>query len=130
MDEKLDKMVKCLDKWMGLREEGISLASYCTDRDVRVIGIYGYGRLGRHLVWELERGGLSVSWIMDQRYDVLGKKNKCYRFLSPNEGCRLENVDMIIVTAVEDYYQIEAELCKYMDVEIVSVEEIVDVMCR
>ena len=124
MYNKQKDILYCLDKWMELREQGITLTQYCKERDAVRIGVYGYGKLGRHLVWELENENFFVSWIMDQRYNCIRLENQQIKILSPSEMLNVEEVDMIIVTALEDYYDIEAELCRYTDVEVISIKEI------
>lgn len=128
MEEKNKKILRYMDKWMELREQGITLTKYCRDRKVQFVGVYGFGRLGRHLVWELENEGFTVSWIMDRRCEIITIENKEYRLLSPEEMELVKNADMIIVTALEDYYNIEAQICKYTSVEVISIEQILDML--
>ena len=128
MDEKFQKMAICLDKWMSLREKGVSITEYCRCRGRWSVGIYGYGKLGRHLVWELEKEGFCISWIMDQRNDKIDIGDKEYRILPPEDTSCVNRADMIIITALEDYYDIEAKLCRCTNVEIISVEQIIDIL--
>lgn len=126
IEDKLKRILKLLDDWMSLREQDITLTGYCKERNAKTIGVYGYGRLGKHLVWELEREKLYVSWIMDQRCNAIKKANEDCMILSPAEMTHLPAVDMIIITALEDYYNIEAQICKYTKAEVVSVEQILN----
>ena len=128
MEEKNKKILGYLDKWTGLREQGITLTKYCRDRKAENIGVYGFGRLGRHLVWELENEGFTVPWIMDKRYDVISINNKKCRLLSPEEMGSIKDVDMIIVTALEEYYSIEAQICRHTNVEVISIEQILNLL--
>lgn len=124
MEEKLRKLLKFMDEWMSLREQGITLTRYCKERNVKSVGVYGYGKLGRHLIWELENEDFHIPWIMDQRCDAIKIVNKDCKMLSPTEMTHMPAVDIIIVTALEDYYRIEAQLCKYTKTEVVSIEQI------
>lgn len=128
MEEKNKKILRYLDKWMGLREQGFTLTKYCRDRKIQSVGVYGFGRLGRHLVWELETEGFTVPWIIDKRCDKLTINNRRYKLLPPEKMESIKDADMIIVTALEDYYSIEAQLCKYTRAEVISIEQILDMM--
>lgn len=113
---------------MRLREQGITLTKYCRDRKVQFVGVYGFGRLGRHLVWELENEGFTVSWIMDRRCEKITIENKKCMLLSPEKMESVKDAEMIIVTALEDYYNIEAQICKYTNAEVISIEQILDML--
>lgn len=126
MNGKQQRMLYCLDKWMRLREQGITITEYCKERNAKLIGIYGYGRLGKHLVWELENQNLCIPWIMDRRYDDIHIDNKGCSLLSPDDRVHIQNVDMIIVTAIEDYYDIEARLSRFTNVEVMSLEQLIN----
>ena len=127
MSEKQQRILNCIDKWMGLREQGVSLTKYCKDRDINAVGVYGYGRLGKHLVWELKNEGFCVPWIMDNRRDSISLKYEECRLLLPDEAEQIKGEDIVIVTAIDDYYDIEAKLCKYTNVEVISLEQLIKI---
>ena len=125
METKLQKIVYCMDRWMWLREQGITITDYCKEHKAESISVYGYGRLGKHLVWELQNEVFQIPWIMDQRSMDIDVDHNKYELILPHEVNRVKDADMIIVTAVEDYYDIEAELSKYTKAEIISIERII-----
>lgn len=122
MDEKKKKIISYVDQWMELRGRKITITTYFKERDIKSVGVYGYGRLGKHLVWELEYEGYHVPWIMDRRYNAIHINNKECKVLSSDDMSHLEEAELIVVTAFEDYYDIEAKLCRFADVEVISIE--------
>ncbi len=127
MYDKWQKMSLCMDQWMKLREQKVTITTYFKDRGIKSIGVYGYGRLGRHLIWEIENEKYHIPWIMDQRYSVTNIDNKAYRLLSPDDTSHLQEAEMIVVTVLEDYYDIEAKLCKVVNVEVISIEQLIKI---
>ncbi len=125
MGDKWQTILLCMDRWMSLREQKVTIMSYFKNRGLNSIGVYGYGRLGRHLVWELENEGYHIPWIMDQRYSVINIDNKECLLLSPDDMSHLGEAELIIVTALEDYYDIEVKLCRAASVEVISLEQII-----
>ena len=125
MDDIQQKKLWCMDMWMSLREQNCTITQYLKDHNVQSIGVYGYGRLGRHLVWELNNEGYSVSWIMDRRYDSLDI-NSC-QLISPDDMNYLKETDLIIVTALDDYDDIEADFSRYTRTEIMSIEHLIKI---
>ena len=98
------------DKWMENREHGHWIADYFTQNGAPSIAIYGCGMLGRHLIWELEKMKYPISWIMDKgdSSSVMSRKT-----IGVNEVANAPKVDLIIVTAMADYEEIEKFFCDY-----------------
>lgn len=119
---KLNKnklITDCLDKWMSLKERGISLVGYLKKYQYGNIAIYGFGMLGRHLIFEFKRECVNISYIIERRKDV-----SCtgIEIKSPEED--FKNVDAVIVTAVADYDEIYEDLKGKLDCPIISILEI------
>lgn len=126
MEELQIRILNYIDRWITLRENNISITEYCEDVNAKTVAIYGYGKLGRHLLWELQNNGFLVPWIMDKRYDEIKLKDDSIKILPPLEIKEIPAVDMIIVTALSDFREIEAELSKHTECIIVSIDDIIE----
>lgn len=95
--DKFEDYLNLLDVWMTLREKGIHVNEYLTEHGYEKILIYGYGILGRHLLWELELDEADVVGVVDQMKINLDKKT-----YQPTD--KLPEFDLMIVTS---YYYLE-----------------------
>lgn len=105
--EKYEKIIQYLDRWMYMREDGISIGSYLKEQNVKSTAIYGYSTLGMHLMKELADVGVEVKWVMDQR-DVSDRISCLY--LNPDSVDVPQDVDTVIITAVTDTEEIRRRL--------------------
>jgi hypothetical protein len=122
-EDKLRKIMKCLDKWLSNQEEGKHIVDYLNTFQVQGVGIYGYGILGKHLVRELQNQEVSVSWVMDRSASgdmVYGNVTK------PDDYDNLADVDLAIIATVSDVEEVEGVLLKFVTGKIISVEELID----
>lgn len=121
--EKNLAYVQALDKWMGLREQGIHLSDYLKRYHYGKVAVYGIGILGRHLVKELLEDGVDIRYLIDKKENVLYPGIATYRLADD-----LPAVDVIIVTAIYEYQygEIWDDIRKYnMDCPIVSLAEMI-----
>jgi len=123
--ELYHKIAKCMDAWMGLREQEYSIGNYFQLHNIHKVGIYGYGILGRHLVWEIEQMNESVEieWILDKRAESI--TNVKIPIYLPDLVDTISDVDVIIVCAIGDFAEIEAMLCQKTSVKVIPLDEIV-----
>lgn len=121
--DKFGTYFDTLDKWMTIREHGKGLEQYFRKRNVKNIGIYGYGVLGRHLVEELYGSSISIECIIDKRtldtpYNI--------KVIKPEE--QIQVLDMIVVTAYYFWNEILELIYKKDSYQIISLETIIDEM--
>lgn len=125
MDEsqKLNEIVRCFDMWLSARDNHCFIGPYLQKLKIKVVGIYGYGKLGRHLLNELEDSGIEVRWIMDRR-DISGQIDYCC--LKPDDKEIPLDIDMIINTALGSSGEIEK---KFLDIgfhRVISLMEVLE----
>lgn len=126
IEEKNQKMNKywnyfcVLDRWMGLKENKQGLDKYLKESGYRKVAIYGVGKLGDHLFRELKCSQVKVICSIDQS---AGKKID--DLTSFCVGDKLPNVDAVIVTPIYDFYSIKENLEKYVECDVVSLDEII-----
>lgn len=118
-------IAKCMDIWMNLREKDNSINEYFKLRKLQKVGIYGYGILGRHLIWEIEQSGglVNVEWILDKRADSITTAQ--YPVYQPDRILTITNPELIVVCAINDFEEIEADICERTRVPIISLDTII-----
>lgn len=123
--ERYHNIAKCMDRWMSLREKNHSINAYFRYYDIRTIGIYGYGILGRHLVWEIECGEVyvSIKWILDKRAKDIIDIN--YPVFIPEDFNVTNDVDVIVVSAINDFDEIERILSEQKRIKVISLDSII-----
>ena len=109
-----------LNKWLTLIESGNTLEEKLTIRGYHIIGLYGLGMLGMHVVKELEGTSVFIKYGIDQRGNDIRQKFPIFKVED-----ELPEVDAIIVSATYDFGQIYHELKKRTSIPIVSLEEII-----
>lgn len=118
-------IAKCMDIWMNLREKNHSINKYFLLRKIQKIGIYGYGILGRHLIWEIEQSGgiVKVEWILDKRADSITTSH--YPVYQPDRIADINKPELIVVCAINDFEEIEAFISERIRVPIIALDTIV-----
>lgn len=126
MNDKWHMMSLCMDQWMKLREQEVTIMNYFEERGAHSAGVYGYGILGRHFVWEAERSGwrVGIEWILDRRADtIVAAPYPVYR---PETIKTLSEPDLIVVCAISDFDEIEAFVSARMCLPVVSLKTIIE----
>lgn len=109
-------------RWIQVHNHGKSVASYCKEKGIKRVAIYGMKEAGELLLDELEKGGIEVPCGIDRDADNIYVKTTV---IKPSE--KIPDVDIIVVTAIHFYKQIEDELKKKVNCPIVS---LLDVLCE
>lgn len=108
-----------MERWLTLHEEGKTIPQILRSRGLSTIALYGLGKLGKHVIWEIKESDIVVLYVIDRVvsgvYDEISVKN-VDEFLPV--------VDAILVTAVYDFEDIEEMLRDKVDCPIISLEEI------
>ncbi|MDD7025940.1 MAG: hypothetical protein PUI46_02400 [Lachnospiraceae bacterium] len=118
--EKLVEFYKILIQWLSLKQEKKSLVEYFKKNNYKVIAIYGMKELGERLLEELKGTEIAVKYAIDKQAEYLLSN---IDIVVPNPN--LEEVDVIIVTAIHYYDEIEREMSEYVDCPIVSLEDVI-----
>lgn len=125
-DARVDKLKKMgefyniLIQWLSIRQEGKSLVSYFTQNEYGKIAIYGMKELGERLYDELKDSEVEIKYIIDKNADAIYAD---VDVVTPDDP--LEDVDVIVVTAVHYFDEIEMMLEQKISCPIISLEEIV-----
>lgn len=122
-NEKINKFrsyYEILNRWLILKQEEKSLQKYFLYNGYKNIAIYGMGELGNRLYDELKNSDVKVKYAMDTNYsgeyaelDIKGFEDD------------LPKVDIIVVTAIFAYDEIENKLRNVVDYKVISLEDVV-----
>lgn len=122
-DKKIAKFktyYNMLNQWLLLKQEGKKLEEFFLSQGYKSIAIYGMGEMGNRLCDELKNSEVKIKYAID-------KETICCDYeievLEPDED--LEAVDVIVVTAVFVYEEIEAMLSEKANHPIISLEDVI-----
>lgn len=110
-----------LDNWMSLRDSDTNFSFYFKKYGYNNVAIYGTGKLGIHLFYELKKSGVKVDYGIDRNYDTVIYPVDVY---SPEQ--LLPKVDAIIITVIDQYAEISKMLCAKMNSSMIPLEEIIE----
>lgn len=113
---------KLLDDWMYLRDHAINVSAFFCRYGYRQIAIYGMGKLGRHLLYELEQEDIRVIYGIDKN-NRESVRNMGIKIYTPEQ--EVPEVDAIVITVTDQYAQISRMLDKTMKCPKITIEEII-----
>ena len=116
---KVHVLYCAFDRWLKIHQEGKTLVDYFKRNNYKTIAIYGMKELGERLVDELKSSDIKVCYAIDKKADQIYAD---VNVLMPDE--ELEPVDVIVVTAIYYFDEIEAMLSSKVEYPIVSLEDI------
>lgn len=109
-----------LDRWLKLKENNQKLDICLKDLGYERVAVYGLGKLGEHLITELEYSQVKVICGIDQNIN-----NGLGDIVTFRVGDKLPDIDVVIVTPVHEFYEIRDKLKTYVKCDIISLDEIV-----
>lgn len=118
---KMGEFYKLLLKWLEIEQKGQSIRSYFTQNGYKTVAIYGMKELGERLFDELKDSEIEVKYIIDKNADAMYAE---VDIVKPDE--ELDEVDVIVVTAVHYMDEIEEMLEEKVEYPIVSLMDIVN----
>lgn len=108
-----------LNQWVRVKQDGKNLSDYFIKKGYKRIAIYGMGYVGESLLAELKDSNIEIVYGIDRNAD---------RLLMDIEILTLEDslpeVDVIVVTAVTYFDEIQEALSKKINSKIVSLNDI------
>lgn len=116
---KVHELYMASNQWLQLRQEGKSLAEYFKRNHYKTIAVYGMKELGQRLCGELKGSGVTVAYAIDKNADSIYADMD---IVTPDE--ELAPVDVIVVTAITYFDEIEENLAAKVDYPIISLEDI------
>ncbi len=122
--EKYKGYFDMLSKWMYLRNTGCFLTDHKLLKNR--IAVYGYGKIGQRFVEELTLSGNPPQYIIDKGSSLVSLISE-----RTTLAYELKAVDVIVVTVVFDYIDIEKQLIQKLGnntngTRIVSINSIIN----
>ena len=125
--DKLKAISTLLEQWMAVYEEGKDLKCFFADANLKRVGIYGYGILGRHLHKVLVAYGIEVVCILDRKAESIAcHEERKELFLHPDTLTKAMEVECIIITAVDGIEEIERFLTDRHPATVVTLKEVLE----
>ena len=118
--EKLSEFYNILIQWISLKQKGITAVDFIMKKGYRTVAIYGMKELGEILYEELKTSDICVTYIIDKSIEPIFIDVPVLR---PDEP--LFPVDVIIVTAIHYFKEIEEQLKNKIDCPIYSLEDVI-----
>lgn len=109
-----------LNRWLELKQKGISLDKWFQKNGYKNAAVYGMGELGNRLYEELKDTEIKVKYAIDQNAYGVSLDIPIYQ-----KEDELPDVDVIVVSAVFAFSEISGELEKKCTCPVVSLEDIV-----
>lgn len=117
--KKVHELYMAFDQWLRIRQEGKTLIEYFKQNDYKTVAIYGMKELGEHLYDELNGSDITVRYAIDKNADMIYAN---VDVVTPDD--ELEPVDVIVVTAIYYFDEIEEDLSEKVACPIISLEDI------
>lgn len=119
--DKNEALMNVFEKLLSIKENNHSINDYFLNRNYRRIIVYGFGKVGKHIINELSLENFFVR-LIDKN-----KKVKSSYLINDEEDFFVNNkVDIIVVTIPLEFDEICGHLRKYFDGRIVSIVDIVN----
>jgi len=118
--DKLYEFYVVLNQWLSIHQEGKTLVDYFKTNGYKTVAIYGMKELGERLYDELKDSEIEVKYVIDKNADAIYADVEA---VTPDE--ELEPVDVIVVTAIHYFDEIDDMLSEKVEYPIVSLEDIV-----
>jgi hypothetical protein len=111
-----------LNKWLFLKQRGLSLSSYFTDNRIHCIGIYGMSSLGERLFDELENSPTRVLYGIDR----MAKQKHFSKLPLYDLSTSLPEADALVVTPAQAFWEVTEDLKPITQIPLLSLEDIVE----
>lgn len=118
--DKFENYFDMYDQWISLKEKGIHLAEYFLKHNYHRVAVYGVGKVGVHLINELENSDVEIVYAIDKR-DSLDNSNIQVYSIEDN----LPDADVIVITTTFAYEDIYKELIEKTNIKIFSLDDII-----
>ena len=119
MSDKHFSLFLMMNQWVKVKQAGKSLAEYFKKEGYKNIAIYGMSYVGETLLEELKDTDIHVAYGIDKGAESIYAE---IDIVSPDDN--LQEVDVIVVTAITFFEDIEEKLSKKVNCPIVSLEDI------
>lgn len=119
MSDKHLALFLMMNEWVKVKQAGKNLADYFKRMGYKKIAIYGMSYAGETLLDELSDSEIEVAYAIDQNAESIYLNIDVMTM-----EAELQEVDVVIVTAITFYDEIEKSLKEKIQCPIISLEDI------
>ena len=119
MSDKHLSLFLMMNQWVKVKQDGKNLSEYFEKNKYEKIAIYGLSYAGETLLSELQDSSIQIAYGIDQNADSIYSDINVYSLEDS-----LEPVDVVVVTAITFFNEIEKKLSGKIDCQIISLEDI------
>lgn len=112
---------KTLYQWLLIRQDKVDIADYFRKNGYQRVAVYGMGELGRLFLKELCDSDIEIPYVIDQNaksISVPGVKTVELKEVK-------KDVDVIVVSVVDKYEAIKADIEQTVKVPVLSLDDVV-----
>lgn len=120
MSDKHLEMFLLMYKWLQNKEQKKSIADYLKKQGYQSAIIYGMSYLGKSLYRELKSENYEVKDLVDQAKHIKVDSREVKNLNDP-----IDTADVIIVTAIYNYEEIEKRLRKMFEMPVLSLDDVI-----
>lgn len=110
-----------MNQWIKIKQNEKSIAEYLKLRNYKDIAIYGMSYVGQTLSDELKKNGINIAFGIDNNAGLNYKEIDVIY-----QECITKKIDVIIVTAIMFFLEIEEKVAEYVNCPIISLEDILN----
>ncbi|MBD5509232.1 MAG: hypothetical protein HDR05_14670 [Lachnospiraceae bacterium] len=116
---KVHGLYMAYDRWLRIRQEGKTLVEYFTRNGYKTVAVYGMKELGERLCDELKGSEVTVKYAIDKKADSIYAD---VDVVTPDD--EMAPVDIIVVTAIYYFDEIEEMMSQKVECPIISLEDV------
>lgn len=119
-----------LDQILACKERDYKIADYFAQNHIESVAIYGMGKIGKHLKYELEKNKIQRDYVIDERDDSDGSDRKgCEKEIRYKLRDKLPDADIVIVTPMEEFEFIKNRITSNnKSLNVISIKELMDIL--
>ncbi len=102
--DRLEKIIYIMEMWRNINELGYSIDKYFLNRNYKTVAVYGYGKIGKHIEYELKESDIDLVYFIDRNKTICDG----VRCLSCDDN--LPKVDCVVITVVNEISDIRMKL--------------------
>lgn len=119
MSDKHLALFLMMNQWVKIKQDGKNLSEYFEKNGYKKIAIYGMSYVGETLIDEIKDSSVTVAYGIDKKADSIYAD---VDVLSMDDD--LKPVDVVVITAITFFHEIEEKLSERISCPIISLEDI------
>ena len=121
---KNSMIITTFDRWLYIKNRGVSVSRYFNERNYSRIIIYGMGHIGKRLVDELQFSDIEVVCAIDKRGDSIGSNINILQLEDTSIDLYLKKAQVVVLTMMTDNPAIRDAVNQKCGLPVVSFSDI------